>query len=443
MGAGAVRAVLEELRLASGAERAAWVGGPHGSLFAGGPRGARGLGCGWTAGLAPPSGSRSLRLGPGPCARRPRLAAAGLRHVAVLDFDAGRRLVLAGREELSLKDRGLDTVGRVLSALEAKRALEQERARLQALAARGLGAAGAAHDLRNVLATASLECEALGADRCGTAEAVRLRETLAAAGALARDFLETEQAPARERVRLAPIVAREARAAAEPRGVSVAVSCAENLEAVGRRDLLARIVRNLAANAAEASPRGAELEVTARSEGARQVALEVADTGRGMDASELELLLEPGRSQSGGTGFGSASILQCLARVGGELRIDSEPGEGTRCRVTLRRAPEEAIPLVLVHDDDDRARRAWCGALDAAGLESVGVQEARESRAWIRGGLPAALLLARGAPGGEALRPSALERGLPLFETGVLSDWPSLPSATALERIARLVGAGS
>ncbi len=71
----------------------------------------------------------------------------------------------------------------------------------------------------------------------------------------------------------------------------------------------------------------------------------VADDGPGIEAEVLEQLSTPFfTTRFGGTGLGLAVSRHWVARHGGALRIESEPGRGTRARVSLPVAgpPEEA-----------------------------------------------------------------------------------------------------
>jgi signal transduction histidine kinase len=93
--------------------------------------------------------------------------------------------------------------------------------------------------------------------------------------------------------------------------------------------LLLSLARELTANVAEhADARHVRIEL--RRHGDR-VALEVADDGRGMEPERVEQALAEGH-------LGLASAASRIAALGGELTIESAPGEGTRLRVELRDA---------------------------------------------------------------------------------------------------------
>jgi signal transduction histidine kinase len=107
------------------------------------------------------------------------------------------------------------------------------------------------------------------------------------------------------------------------------------------RRMIVEIVHNLLSNAVKFSPGGRVAVALARdADGA--VGLTVADTGIGVDPAIIPSLFEPFGQASdqtarefGGTGLG-LSIARRLARLhGGDIDMESAPGEGTTMRVTL------------------------------------------------------------------------------------------------------------
>jgi two-component system phosphate regulon sensor histidine kinase PhoR len=108
-------------------------------------------------------------------------------------------------------------------------------------------------------------------------------------------------------------------------------------------DRLAQILINLVDNAVKYTPRGQEVSVRARLEGARMVAVSVVDTGVGIPRADLPRVTErfyrvdKARSRElGGTGLGLAIVKHLVLAHGGELAIASEPGRGTEVTFTLR-----------------------------------------------------------------------------------------------------------
>lgn len=64
--------------------------------------------------------------------------------------------------------------------------------------------------------------------------------------------------------------------------------------------------------------------------------MEVEDSGTGMDEDTVSRAVEPYfTTREEGTGIGLAVVHGAVSDAGGSLAIDSEPGRGTRVRVTL------------------------------------------------------------------------------------------------------------
>jgi signal transduction histidine kinase len=94
---------------------------------------------------------------------------------------------------------------------------------------------------------------------------------------------------------------------------------------------------NLVANAIEATSAGGEVAVEVRAAGDAAEIL-VRDTGRGMAPETLRRIGTPFfTTRDDGTGLGVVLARSVIAQHGGSMRYDSEPGKGTRVRVTLPR----------------------------------------------------------------------------------------------------------
>ena len=107
------------------------------------------------------------------------------------------------------------------------------------------------------------------------------------------------------------------------------------LEADPRR--LKEALLNLVANAIEATPPGGEVAVEVRPSG-DGAEIVVRDTGRGIPAETLRRVGTPFfTTREDGTGLGVVLARSVIAQHGGSLRYESEPGKGTRARVTLPR----------------------------------------------------------------------------------------------------------
>jgi signal transduction histidine kinase len=118
---------------------------------------------------------------------------------------------------------------------------------------------------------------------------------------------------------------------------------ADSPRVVGGEDELQQVFVNLIGNALDAlGPRGGRLELAVSSLGDKVVAV-VGDDGPGIPRGEQERIFQPFYSTklaSGGTGLGLSISYQIVRRHGGDLRVESEPGSGSRFVVELPTAGE-------------------------------------------------------------------------------------------------------
>ena len=113
-----------------------------------------------------------------------------------------------------------------------------------------------------------------------------------------------------------------------------------DLRALAQADAAAAILRNLVANALKFTDAGGGVTLSAaRRDGA--VALQVSDTGVGMDAKPVASLFERNRYTSAGTdGERGAGLGLLLCRhladwIGGALEVESAVGVGTTFTLVL------------------------------------------------------------------------------------------------------------
>jgi signal transduction histidine kinase/CheY-like chemotaxis protein len=156
-------------------------------------------------------------------------------------------------------------------------------------------------------------------------------------------------------------------------------------------------------NAVDAMPHGGKLTIRTSSE-AGQGIVAVSDTGPGMAESVKRRAFEPFFSTkgAGGLGLGLSMVRAIMARHGGDASIESEPGNGTT--VTLRaptgdEAPpveseREAVPALLVVEDDEAVRTTLAETLEGAGYAVARAASGLEGIAKVRGrGRPFDLVL--------------------------------------------------
>jgi signal transduction histidine kinase len=118
-------------------------------------------------------------------------------------------------------------------------------------------------------------------------------------------------------------------------------------------DALQQVFINLIKNAAEASPRGAEVRIhvrrvanpVARPDDAIRVAADVRDRGPGIDPQHLKTIFEPFfTTKPGGTGLGLYICHDIVKRHGGALTVRCEAGRGSIFTVELPLDVEGGTP---------------------------------------------------------------------------------------------------
>ncbi|HEY0885670.1 MAG TPA: phosphate regulon sensor histidine kinase PhoR [Ramlibacter sp.] len=118
---------------------------------------------------------------------------------------------------------------------------------------------------------------------------------------------------------------------------------------------LASAFSNLVSNAVRYTPDGGSVTVRAQVLEGGRLEFAVRDTGPGIAAEHLPRLTERfyriDRSRSretGGTGLGLAIVKHVVQRHGGELKIESRPGEGSTFAIELPAARVRAEPAVAL-----------------------------------------------------------------------------------------------
>jgi signal transduction histidine kinase len=257
-------------------------------------------------------------------------------------------LVFAARSEYSYDKTHLDFLNNIAQLVTHSFGRTVKLAEHSRLAAIGEFASGIAHELRSPLATVSmaldhfnqLELPANSAKRAELAarEATRmghlLDEMLLYAkplkmrmepldpAELLREFAESHQdlAAARDQ----RIQVRES-----PRGVRI----------IGDSDRLTQVMLNLTRNACEAAPEGSTVSWSLSDHpGSGTVELTVHNSGDPIAPDVLPRLTQPFfTTKQAGTGLGLAIVRRMADAHGGDLKICSEYGQGTRVIVSLPR----------------------------------------------------------------------------------------------------------
>ncbi len=97
---------------------------------------------------------------------------------------------------------------------------------------------------------------------------------------------------------------------------------------LGNRVLLKSALQNLLNNAVEAGAKNIRLQATCDTSWCE---LSIADDGHGIAAEQQQRIFEPFVSgRSGGSGLGLAVVRAVVQSMGGEIRLESKTGEGSR-----------------------------------------------------------------------------------------------------------------
>ena len=153
---------------------------------------------------------------------------------------------------------------------------------------------------------------------------------------LARNYAKLSPRLDRERCDISALAAEVVRNAQSPRA-TIETRLADGLPPVhADAVVLRRIVENLVGNAVDALDGRPGTVIVATEAAPAGVRLSVIDTGRGMTAAELERAFDDFyTTKEGGTGLGLSVVRRLVADLGGSLRVETEPGAGTRFHVEL------------------------------------------------------------------------------------------------------------
>jgi signal transduction histidine kinase len=104
-------------------------------------------------------------------------------------------------------------------------------------------------------------------------------------------------------------------------------------------ELMEHVITNLLSNAAQASPSGAVVTVKTRladTEDGKQAEIAVIDRGSGIDPKHLENIFNPFfTTKSSGVGLGLSIVSKIVDDHGGQITVESTPGEGSVFHVYL------------------------------------------------------------------------------------------------------------
>ncbi|KVX50289.1 hybrid sensor histidine kinase/response regulator [Burkholderia ubonensis] len=293
--------------------------------------------------------------------------------------------------------------------LTSRRAVEAELRQAQKMDVLGQLTGGVAHDFNNflvaILGNLELLLPRLDGQHDAQTMAERARRAAERASRLTRRLLAfaRRQPLQAERVSVRAMLAEMLDLVEYSAGQRVTVvlePAAEPLWVNVDRGQLENAVLNLTLNSAAAMPDGGTLTLAARREPAADgaaapcaIVLSVTDTGCGIAPLLLDKVIEPfftTKAAGEGSGLGLSSVYGFVRQSGGDLRIHSEVGRGTRVELWLpegaapeRRSAATAAPAlpaalragtrVLVVDDDPEVRDTALSQFAALGAQADAV----------------------------------------------------------------------
>ena len=235
--------------------------------------------------------------------------------------------------------------------MEAQRSAENRLLQAAKLAAVGEMAAGIAHELNNPLTSVMGFSELALAELPETNNAHKdlqmvVRESRRARDVVRRllDFARQSEST-RSRASLNDVtqdVVALSRHLIQTSNVELKLELEENLPwVVMDANQIKQVLLNLVHNALQAMPEGGKMEISTRSSARDMrdgVALCVSDTGVGISPSDQSRIFEPfftTKGDRGGTGLGLSVTYGIVTDHGGQIDVESQPGQGSLFNVWL------------------------------------------------------------------------------------------------------------
>jgi signal transduction histidine kinase/ActR/RegA family two-component response regulator len=278
-----------------------------------------------------------------------------------------------------------------------RKQIEEQLLRARKLESLGVLAGGIAHDFNNFLAVVQGNVELAKArlDRDAPVQAI-LDETASACKSAA--FLSSQLltfskggAPVRRLVSLAQLVMDAIPLARAGAQASFDVSISENLRSAEvDPGQIGQVLHNILLNARQAMPEGGTIKVRAENVDLNtaagndsRVRISVRDHGCGIPDDVLPHIFDPYfTTKPGGSGLGLATAYAIVAKHGGNLSVQTKPGDGTVFFLDLPASEESPAPQapltahaqtgterVLVMDDEDALRNLVATVLTTLGYE--------------------------------------------------------------------------
>ena len=236
-----------------------------------------------------------------------------------------------------------------------RQALEDRLRQSQKLEGIGRLAGGIAHDFNNLLTViigyTEMVLDQIGPDKPISKDLAEIRSASDRAVALTRQLLAFSRKQTLNVVTMDLNTVIESMRNMLERLISADIAIRSQLgndlpPILADRVQVEQIVMNLVMNARDSMPRGGVITIDTRAVTAdavraatheravatRYVALEIRDTGQGMDSTTQARIFEPFFTTKGageGTGLGLATVYGVVQQLGGHIAVSSRPGNGT------------------------------------------------------------------------------------------------------------------
>ncbi|HMK75634.1 MAG TPA: PAS domain S-box protein [Thermodesulfobacteriota bacterium] len=227
---------------------------------------------------------------------------------------------------------------------------------------------------------------------------------------------------------------------AQSRGVGIEI--VSNLEdiplASGNAPELREVITNMIFNAIEAMPKGGKIEIRTFKK-RRDIHIQISDTGVGIPGEVKKKIFEPFFTTKpfSNTGLGLSMSYGIVKRFGGEIKVESEVGQGTIFTITLpigEEGKEEAVdsrPIkkgirirILVIDDEEFVRNVLSRTLAQADHQVTLAEDGRKGVELFKEGKFDIVLTDLGMPGMSGWEVCRMIKEMsPHTPVGMITGW--------------------
>ncbi|MGC8849416.1 MAG: PAS domain S-box protein [Candidatus Bathyarchaeia archaeon] len=244
-----------------------------------------------------------------------------------------------------------DVIWCIVRDISERKRLEKALLEAERMAAVGSLAAQVGHDLRNPLTSISNAAYYLKMKLKDAGEKVKrmieiILQEVDYADKILRDLLDFSKPlkPKLVPTNVTEVLEEALASVAKPRKIEVEKRFKPVPEAPMDPDMLKRAFSNIVQNAYEAMPRGGKLTIEAEAL-EDSVKASFQDTGNGIPEEDLEKIFQPlFTTKAKGLGLGLATAKRIIEAHGGEVIVESKPGEGSKFTVKI---PLKPLPQTL------------------------------------------------------------------------------------------------